>query len=188
MTLARDECLLCRKNKTNKNGSGYESLRTCITGASAECLLDHGKKNIDEYVSLKFAGLSVNEIIAKEFKYHPTCYKNVQRNNTQSHDSKDGTQNLQEKCFEDVKSIIQNQVIENGGNIKLSALSEMYKEYQEKLGLEILGVENRNLKARLKNTFGKQISFHQKAIGKTEIIYNTEKLNKVRLYDPIEIE
>ena len=63
----------------------------------------------------------------------------------------------------------------------------MYKEYQEKLGLEIVGVQNRNLKERLKNTFGNQISFHQGAVSLPEIIYNTEKLNKMRLYDPIEI-
>ena len=50
-----------------------------------------------------------------------------------------------------------------------------------------VGVQNCNLKERLQNTFGNQISFHQKAIGLPEIIYNTEKLNKVRLYDPIEI-
>ena len=77
-------------------------------------------------------------------------------------------------------------MIENGGNIKLSALSEMYKEYQEKLGLGIVGVQNRNLKERLKNTFGNQISFHQRTVRLPEIIYNTEKLNKMRLYDPIE--
>ena len=112
LTLAGDECLLCRKSKTNKNSSGYESLGTCITGACAECLLDYGNKNIDGYVSLKLASLFLNEIIAKEFKYHPTYYKNVQRNSTHSHDSKDTMRNLREKCFEDVKSIIQNQVIE----------------------------------------------------------------------------
>ena len=50
-----------------------------------------------------------------------------------------------------------------------------------------LVIQNRNLKERLKNTFGNQINFHQKAIGLPEIIYNTEKLNKVRLYNPIEI-
>ena len=152
MTSARNECLLCPKSKTNKNSSRYESLRTCITrlSASAECLLDYGNKNIDEFVSLELAGLSVNKIIAEEFEYHPTCYKNVQRNNTQSHDRKDRTRNLREKCFEDVKYIIQNQVIENGGNIKLSALSEMYKKYQEKLSLEIVGVQNCNLQDRLK--------------------------------------
>ena len=112
LTLAGDEGLLCRKSKTNKNSSGYKSLRTCITDACAECLLDYGNKNIDEYVSLKLAGLFVNEIMAKEFKYHPTYYKNVQRNSTQSLDSKDTMRNLWEKCSEDVKSIIQNQVIE----------------------------------------------------------------------------
>ena len=42
------------KVKKNKNGS-----------AIAECLLEYGNKNIDEYVSLELAGLSVNEIIAK---------------------------------------------------------------------------------------------------------------------------
>jgi len=123
----------------------------------------------------------------QKFKFHRTCYKNVQRNKTQNHDNKDDTTSLREQCFEDVKSIIQNQVIESGGNIKLSTLSERYKEFQEKLGLEIVGVQNRNLKGRLKNVFGNQISFHQKSIGLPEIIYNTEKLEKVRLYDPIEI-
>ena len=79
MTLACDECLLCRKSKTNKTGSGHESLRTCITGASAECLLDYGNKSIDEYVSPKPAGHPVNEVIAKEFKYHQTCNKKMSR-------------------------------------------------------------------------------------------------------------
>lgn len=69
----------------------------------------------------------------------------------------------------------------------MSALSELYKENQERLDLEIVGVQNRHLKERLKNTFGNQISFHQKTIGLPEIIYNTDKLNKVRLYDPREI-
>ena len=53
--------------------------------------------------------------------------------------------------------------------------------------MERVEVQNRNLKERLKNTIGNQISFHQKAMGLREIIYNTEKSNKVRLYDPIEI-
>ena len=63
----------------------------------------------------------------------------------------------------------------------------MYRQYQQQLGLEKVGVQNRHLKARLKNTFGNQVSFHQKANGLPEIIYNTEKLNKVRLYDPVEV-
>ena len=55
------------------------------------------------------------------------------------------------------------------------------------MGLERVEVQNRNLKEKLKNTIGNQISFHQKAMGLREIICNTEKSNKVRLYDPIEI-
>ena len=187
LTLARDECLLCQKNKTNKSGSGYESLATCVTAASATCLLDYGNNNIDEYASLQLVGLSVNEIVAKEFKYHRSCYKNLQRSKTQNHENQDETMNLREKCFEDLKSVIRDQIVEDGDNITLSELSGMYAELQEKLGLEIVGTQNRNLKERLKKAFGNQLSFHQKSIGLPETIYNTEKFNKVRLYDPIEI-
>ena len=182
-----------RKRKTKKTGSGYEVLQKCVTVTSTASLLDYVNKSSDEYAALKLAGLSENEIIAKEFKFHCTCYKDITRKPTADDldEIQEEESNSQNECFQKVKSVIQNKVIENGDFIKLSCLAEMYgqyqQQYQQQLGLEKVGVQNRHLKARLKNTFGNQVSFHQKANGLPEIIYNTEKLNKVRLYDPVEV-
>ena len=48
LTLEPDECLVCRKKKTRKGGSGYENLQKCFTFASATCLLNYA--NDDDYL------------------------------------------------------------------------------------------------------------------------------------------
>ena len=187
--LARDECLLCRKNKTQKGGSGYEVLQKCVTFASAEGLLAYSKTNNDEYAASVLAGLSEGEVIANEFKFHRTCYRDTMRTPSAlvEDNVKQNEKDMRNKYFEDVKSIIQSQVIDSGDSIKLSSLAELYGQFQAEMGLEKIGAVNRNLKARLANSFGDKITFFQKANGLPEFIYNTEKLKNVRIYDPVEV-
>ena len=52
------------EKNTKIRGSSYESMATCVTTATATCLLKYGKDKIDEYASLQLAGLSVYETIA----------------------------------------------------------------------------------------------------------------------------
>jgi len=47
-SLARKECIICRKTKTSKTGSGYETLIKCVTNASAIILLHHVNTINDE--------------------------------------------------------------------------------------------------------------------------------------------
>ena len=58
---------------------------------------------------------------------------------------------------------------------------------QKKLGLKKRSVQNRHLKAMLSNAFGNRITFFQNSEGLPEKIYNTEKLNRVRLRDPVKL-
>ena len=65
--MARDECVICRKKKTNTVESGYESLQQCVTESGAHTFLNYADKSDDEYVKVKLASLSISDVIAKEF-------------------------------------------------------------------------------------------------------------------------
>ena len=79
LVLARDESMICRKKKTKKGGSGYELLQQCVTESGAQTLLNYADKNDDKYFKVKLASLSISDVIAKEFKYHRTCYQSLTR-------------------------------------------------------------------------------------------------------------
>ena len=67
LILARDECVICRKKKTNKVESRYESLQQCVTESGAQTFLNYADKSDDDYVKVKLASLSISDVIAKEF-------------------------------------------------------------------------------------------------------------------------
>ena len=92
---------------------------------------------------------------------------------------------LREQCFNEVKSMVEKKIIQNGDYIDLRKLLEKYGEMQEKPVLEKRGVQNRHLKVRLVITFGNQITFFQNSGRMLEKIYTTEKMNRVGLHDPI---
>ena len=89
LILASDECVICRKKKTNDVESGYESLQQCVTESGAQTFLNYADKSDvdksdddksdDEYVKVKLASLSISDVTAKEFKYHRTCYESLTR-------------------------------------------------------------------------------------------------------------
>ena len=89
LILARDECVICRKKKSNDVESGYESLQQCVTESGAQTFLNYADKSDvhksdddksdDEYVKVKLAGLSMSDVTAKEFKYRRTCYQSLTR-------------------------------------------------------------------------------------------------------------
>ena len=68
-TLAPIICIICRTKYCNKKGkTGYEALTTCETDDTASVLQNFASSC--EAVTQKFAGLSMSQITAKEFKYH----------------------------------------------------------------------------------------------------------------------
>ena len=67
------------------------------------------------YAAVKLAALSENQIIAKEFKYHRSCDKEIVRKSVNTGDDENDQKEykLRNKCFEDLKLIVQEQIIEN---------------------------------------------------------------------------
>ena len=186
--------MICRKKKTKKGGSAYELLQQCVTESGAQTLLNYGDNSDDKYVKVELTSLSISDVIAKEFKYHRTCYQSLTRAAAASlsatmdeNNKKQKETTLQEQCFDKVKSMIEREIIQDGGYIDLRKLSEKYGGMQQKLGLEKRGIKNRHLKVRTINAFGNRITFFQKSEGLPEKIYNTEKINQVGLHDPVEI-
>ena len=51
--LVREECVICRKRKTKKEGSGYETNERCETTNGTETLIAHAHSGTDGYVSVK---------------------------------------------------------------------------------------------------------------------------------------
>ena len=191
VVLARIECLICRKRKTKKGGSGYEVLQQCVTESSAQTLLNYAEKSDDEYVKVQLAGLTVFDIIAKEFKYHRSCYQIQKALSTKEMmDENNESQiesTLRERCFNEIRTFVEKEVIEDGDYININTLSEKYGKMQEQLGIEKKGVQNRHLKARLINAFGNRITFSKKSEGLAETILNTEKVNRIGIDDPVEL-
>ena len=75
---------------------------------------------------------------------------------------------LREQCFDEVKSMVEKDIIQDGDYIDLCKFSEKHDEMQQKLGLKKRGIQNRHLKARLINAFGNRITFFQNSEGLSE--------------------
>ena len=75
--LAPTFCIVCQRNKTASNRSGYEDVVKCVTSATAEALLEFSEKSDDHFVKAQFSGLSASDVICKEFHYHRSCQRNL---------------------------------------------------------------------------------------------------------------
>ena len=83
---------------------------------------------------------------------------------------------MREECFNDLKTIVQMKVIENGEFMKLGSVAENYRKLQETAGIEPKRTLVKNVKSRLKSAFGKKVDFFQRSDGLPEIIYRTENV------------
>ena len=111
------------------------------------------------------------DLIAKEFHYHRSCYRNL-TSKTSTRINKNGDDVIREECFEDIVSYVQYYVINEGHVIKITDLTNLYKNMQMDKNIPVSGVENRFLKARLVNRFKEKLEFFQKKNGVTEILYS----------------
>lgn len=105
------------------------------TKASANVLLDFLKT---AYI-VKLVGLDSSEIIAKEFQYRRTFYKE----NTQTIKSNREKRNyIREERFDALKIFVKEHIIDSGEIIKHSQLVDYYEEQQKQRNLEVKGANN----------------------------------------------
>ena len=114
-------------------------------------------------------GLSVSEIIAKEFYFHRTCYRHISRpdKNTDSEEFQ-----KREECFSDLKIHIKNMIFERRTFTTVNQLSSYYEKLQVEKNIQVKGASNKDIKLRLKTAFGEDLTLHQGKKGLTEYVYH----------------
>ena len=103
--------------------------------------------------------------------FHKSCYRNLSSNKTIGI-TNNGDDILREECFEDIVSYVQDYIVNEGHVIKMTDLTNLYKDMQVDKKIQLSGIENRSLKARLVKRFKEKIDFFQKKDGVAEILYS----------------
>ena len=117
-------------------------------------------------MSLELQDLTIADIIAKEFMYHRTSYRNICRvEKLVVNPAEIQEKRLSEECCNDLRTIVQIRVIENGDFMRLGSVADNYRKLQETGGIEPKGTLVKNVKSRLKNAFGKKVDFLQRSDG-----------------------
>ena len=168
--LAPQTCIICQKNKRHPKSSGFEDPIKCITTSSAQTLIEICTSG-NEYQQAQISGLSALDVIAKEFHFHRTCY----RQNSKSSDPCSSDSETRKKCFDDLVSYIEDIVINEGEVVRISCISKIYKNIQKDKGIAFQGTSHFLLKARLQNHFKGRIDFFRKNETSIDLIYGTSK-------------
>ena len=79
-----------------------------------------------EDVTHEFAGLSISQIMANEFKYHQTCYWDLTNSKSAStwSEKKIEEDNIQESCFAEMAKYVKDYVISEANVLKMGTLAE----------------------------------------------------------------
>ena len=141
----------------------------CRTDTSAEKLRRLSLESDDDYLKVELTGLNIEDIKAKDFLYHDTCYKNATRPIREQKPA-DPETTSRTLCFENILRFVQEEIIEKGHIYRVKEISELYTHFQEEENLEAVGCENRSVKQRLQNAFPKVLSFMSPP-GKDEFIF-----------------
>ena len=180
--LAPEQCIICLiRCKTADSGSGYEELLVCKTAVCAERLYQHCINSNNNHVEAQVVACnSYMDLIAREFRYHRSCYKKLcwpsKENSVEEQPQKVKWQD----CIDKLKEYVNELVIRNGQIIRVSDIAKRYVRLQEESDISSGSCETRMVKSLLINVFGDKISFVQKKIGTAEFVFATENDNNDR--------
>ena len=160
------KCCICSKRKTKKGGSGYEKLEKCLTEPVAKTLQKFALVKESPVQLMMVIGLDREKIVAKEFYYHRTCYRNY----TRSEKMKDDSTRLVE--LDAFFGIVIERVIDNGEVIDMVELSSILDEV----------LDLQTLKQRLSTKFGDDIGFWSPLRYEKSFIYS-ERIPKGQIIE-----
>ena len=166
--LAPQICIICRKTKTAPCGSGYENISKFVTEDAANTLKEYADGYVDGEIKTQIQCFSPLEIIAKEFCYHRTCFRNIGRKTKEI-----STDHLKKReCLSRLKEYVDEIIFQKGWVVKVSNLTKFYEKCQKEIGIPVRGAENRHVKLHLVNIYGEKLLFYQKEIGLPELAYS----------------
>ena len=123
---------MCRCNKTDASSSGYEKLIKCQTQAGGESLALFCESIFDDYVKAQLMGLTLEDIIAREFWYSRSCQRSI------NHTVQEYQEHcLRDECFHDLVAFVKKILIHKRKLTTISNLSQKYRELQTTRTIEI---------------------------------------------------
>ena len=125
--LAMKECILCRERKIALEGSGYEPLTICVTTECATAIIAYANKSGDDYVKTQLMNCSPDIVIAKEFQYHRSCYKDI----TRAKKKLSVEYESRKECFNSLQNFVAKEIIEQGKILRMSTIVDRYKHIQQ---------------------------------------------------------
>ena len=153
----------------------------CKTAVCAERLYQHCINSNNNHVEAQVVACnSYMDLIAREFRYHRSCYKKLCRPSKENSVEEQPQKVKRQDCIDKLKEYVNELVIRNGQIIRVSDIAKRYVRLQEESDISSGSCETRMVKSLLINVFGDKISFVQKKIGTAEFVFATENDNNDR--------
>ena len=168
-TLADYECCVCGKRKTAKGGSGYEPIEKCQTENGARCLHAAALSLDFPHLHAEVAGSEWQAILAREYFYHRSCYKEISKKR------KPVVSSDAESVFNELIAFIEEKVITGCEVLRMVDLSQIYAEIADRLFGEEhqIGMPKlQRLKEKIKKQLGSKIAFWTPKYGSDYVFNN----------------
>ncbi len=171
-----NKCMKCDASKPLKVKGKKQNIKVLQTVSSCKTIQNAAKLHKDQDMLLRITG---EDLIAKEFKMHPKCYKEYTRittrkpANTLSADNIADDKNVPESSatnFPSVCDFINDHVIAGKQFVSLRVLTEIYGFDEDDCRLR------GKVKERLQKEFGDRITFVRVSYHETEIVIGSEAL------------
>ena len=169
MILQPIECIICRSKKTEPGSSVYEDLTKCTKKSGSESLLLFAEESPDDCVRAQLLGMSVNDVLAREYFYHRSCQRNItlKQKNRGNEEYK-----TRKECFENLVTYVRNNLISRGELSTMRKLSSYYKQLQTEKNIPVKGVAHKDVKRKLQFEFGGELLFYQESRTQSYFTYH----------------
>ena len=186
-TLYPNVCMKCKSGKpvTSKGKKQYP--RVLQTFLACQTVKRAAELSNDTDMQLLISG---QDLIAKEFKMHPNCYRDFTRicskqssgaaasnTSTSSYDDNEATDDTPDtlKGFESVCSFISNNVIRGNQSVSLKILTDMYGFNKEDSRLRF------KVKQRIQTEFGEEVAFVSISYQETQVLVSRSTFSSTTL-------
>ena len=172
-------CMKCKSSRPLKVKGKKQDLRVLQTFSLCRMVKRAAEILKDDDMLLAVTG---HDLIAKEFKMHPNCYKDYTRvcsrlvptaSKNVADDTLDDSEGKTD--FESVSNFVQEHIINGNQSVSLKVMTEMYGFDKE---------DNRlrgKVKQRLLNTFGERIAFVSVSYHEAQIVISKDALSQTTL-------
>ena len=164
-----DTCIICQ-HVVKRSGSRQEKVSQCLTDRGSDQILAAAERKGDERVLLD---IRANDLIAKEIKYHKTCYSTYTRQKQMTDVNQSTEGKGYDRAFKLLADHVSQSVIAELDVIKMTDLRDMYISMLDECEIHSPDYRTEKLKSKLVAHFGESITFWKpQRRTETEFVYS----------------